>query len=122
MTLAGKLDLNINTSDILVSSRIAHHLTLIVNELATNSLKHALGKRDIVHIEVRATSAGKKVKLEYRDDGKGFPKEFLKGDFSQANIGFELIRGIVDQSLEGKLKLQNKNGAVAIITFENQVD
>jgi two-component system, sensor histidine kinase PdtaS len=122
MSMTMKLNLVINSSDILVPSRIAHHLTLVINELATNSLKHALGNRKIVRINVNVARRGKKVRISYKDDGIGFPKEFIKGDFRQANIGFELIRGIVVQSLEGTLSLQNKDGAIALITFENQTD
>jgi PAS domain S-box-containing protein len=122
MSMTMKLDLKINPSDIFVSSRIAHHLTLVINELATNSLKHALGIRESVKIHVSASHKGKKVKLIYKDDGMGFPKDFIKGDFSKANIGFELIKGIIVQSLEGTLSLQNKDGAIALINFENQID
>jgi len=122
MSLSINLKLEVYPSDIFVSSRIAHHLTLVINELATNSLKHAIGMRNNLHIQVSAQQDGNIVKLKYQDDGIGFPKEFLAGDFSQANIGFELIRGIVDQSLEGTLNLQNHDGATAIITFENQTD
>ena len=117
-----KFDLKINHSSILVTSSIAHHLTLIINELATNSVKHALGHRERLQITLNLSHRGNHIKILYSDNGPGFPEEFVRGDFSGANIGFELIRGIISRSLEGKLKLKNEAGAVAIITFKNHIE
>ena len=55
--------------------------------------------------------------IEFRDDGPGFPEEMLEGDFSRAHVGFELIRGIVSQNLEGELDLRNDGGGVVTIEF-----
>ncbi len=53
------------------------------------------------------------------DDGPGYPKKLLKGDISDIGVGFELIRGIVMQSMGGDLQITNDNGAKTTITFKN---
>jgi PAS domain S-box-containing protein len=110
----------VTPSNTRVNSNDAHHLTLIFNELATNSLKHAPPGLDPIRIDVKLKSTGSRLTIEYRDNGPGFPEEIIQGDFSRAGVGFELIRGIVGQSLEGELRLENEGGARAVITFENR--
>ena len=86
-----KVNLTISASDVLVNSTQAHHLTLVINELATNVVKHGLNNRDIAAINVEIAVEGENITLKFKDDGPGFPVEFLDGDFRKANIGFELI-------------------------------
>ncbi len=109
-------------SKIQVNSNQAHHLTLVINELTTNSIKHAIHDRDQAIIRVDISNDGDNIEIRFKDDGPGFPQALIDGDFRRANIGFELIRGIVQQSLDGELILENDNGATAIIKFQNELE
>lgn len=111
----------ITPSPLLVSNEQAQHLALVVNELAANSVKHALAPGGGTQIKVSIAGSGSKIRLVYQDDGQGFPEALVAGDFSAANVGFDLIRGIVTKSLRGQLDLTNDSGAMAAITFEQQV-
>lgn len=117
-----RIRVRITPSPLLVSSEQAQHLALIVNELAANSVKHALDDQGGVRIKVSIAGSGSVIRLVFSDDGPGYPEDLVQGDFSWANVGFDLVRGIVKKSLRGELKLSNDNGAVASITFEQQVD
>jgi two-component sensor histidine kinase len=94
---------------------------LIINELATNSVKYAFrnraqGRLD-VRLRVEATGPGRPlVRLEYRDDGPGWPEGVLRGQ-SKA-IGLRLIQASVRSPLRGELALRNENGAVAEVAFK----
>ncbi len=80
-----------------------------------------MNNRDSGVIEVTILSDNSNVKITFRDDGPGYPDNVLKKDLSSANIGFDLIFGIVNQSMNGTVELENRNGAVAAITFENEL-
>jgi PAS domain S-box-containing protein len=116
-----RIRVRITPSPLLVSSDQAQHLALIVNELATNSVKHALDDQGGVRIKVSIAGSGSRIRLVFSDDGPGYPGALVHGDFSTANVGFDLLRGIVKKSLRGELELTNDRGAVAAITFEQQV-
>lgn len=117
-----KVQIQISKTKIKVNSNQAHHLTLVINELTTNSIKHAIHNRDHALIKVDISNDADNIQILFKDDGPGFPQALIDGDFSRANIGFELIRGIVLQSLDGELTLMNKDGATAIIRFQNELD
>ena len=72
------------------------------------------------HVTV-LTGSGTVIRLVFSDDGPGFPGALVNGDFSLANVGFDLVRGIVKKSLRGDLILSNDHGAVATITFETSI-
>jgi PAS domain S-box-containing protein len=109
-------------TNIYISSNQAHHLTLIINELATNSVKYGLANSSDNSIEVTIVEDAGNIRIVYKDNGPGYPEQIINGDFNNASIGFELIRGIVKQSLEGTLKLRNENGAVTEILFTNELN
>ena len=113
-----KISLDVRASPLRVSSDQAHHLTLVVNELATNTIKHALKARDSVQIRVDFIRNGKMVQIVFRDDGPGYPQDMIEKNFSRASIGFDLILGIVTESLRGNVQLDNDNGAVTTVTFK----
>ncbi len=111
--------INVAPSPIRVTSDQAHHLALIINELATNTAKHALHGQDTAHIDVHIKPHEDRVQLEFRDDGPGYPEDVLS--LKRYNVGFELITNIVHRSLRGNLSLSNERGAVAVIDFEVKV-
>ncbi len=113
------ISMNIQDSPIRVNSNQAHHLTLVINELVTNTLKYARGDRDSVRIAVEILQENKNVQIAFCDDGPGYPQEMTEGNFTRANIGFELINGIVGESLRGRVILNNENGAVTTIVFKH---
>ena len=113
-----KTKLFVTPSKATIGSDQAHHLTLVLNELATNSVKHASDKIITMEIDVRLTFDGKNLTLHYKDNGIGYPADMIDGDCGESNVGFDLIRGIVTQSLGGEFEIFNNNGANTLIQFE----
>jgi two-component sensor histidine kinase len=107
-------------SSLRINSSQAHHLTLVINELATNTIKHALINQDEVRIEVEIELTDTSCRLVFRDNGPGYPESIVRGDTSSASVGFILIRGIVNESLRGLVGLSNDGGAVTTIQFKHQ--
>ena len=110
--------IDVSDSSITVSPDQAHNLALVINELATNTVKYALpDQHGSVRIFVRITLVDQEIRLEFRDNGIGYPREVLQHDQQHIHAGFELIQNIVRRNLHGKLALHNDGGAVAVLTF-----
>ncbi len=80
---------------------------LIINELVSNSLKHAFPGSKSGHIYINLKEKGKNMyELSLKDDGIGFPEEI---DFRNTDsLGLQLVTTLTDQ-LGGEIQL-NKNG------------
>ena len=117
------VSIDVSPSPVRVTPDQAHNLTLVINELATNTIKHALGERDTAHITFQIACDDnvtvRTVRCEFRDDGPGYPEDVLQ--LEHHHVGFDLIQNIVRHSLRGELSLHNERGAVAVIRFEAKV-
>lgn len=91
-------------------------IALILNELATNAVKHAYGPASTGEVRVRLSrSAGGEIQLEVRDFGRGLPSGF---DLAAAHdsLGMKVISGLVRQ-LGARLHVRNANpGASFVLT------
>ena len=112
------ISVDITPSPVQVTPDQAHSLALVINELATNTAKHALQERDTAHIAVGITREDDTVRFEYRDDGPGYPQEVLQ--LERDSVGFDLIQRLVCRDLRGELSLHNDGGAVTVIRFKAQ--
>jgi two-component sensor histidine kinase len=106
--------MDIAVDDIILDSKTASTLGIILNELITNSMKYAFKKvaRGIIGLKVfREASA---VVLEYRDNGPGIPGT-VDGEHS-TGFGMHLIYMLVQQ-LGGSLKIDRGERFSFIIQF-----
>ncbi|MFA4861404.1 MASE3 domain-containing protein [Methanoregula sp.] len=104
----GKIMLDINT---------AIPLGLIINELASNTLKHAFpdSRKGSLFIAVRED--GKTLHLMVRDDGIGMPEDF---DWRNAeSLGLRLVVSLVEQ-LEGTIELDRSAGTAFTIIVQEK--
>ena len=115
--------LNMNLEEnVFLDMDTAIPLGIIINELVSNSLKHAFIGRDKGEIQIklrREESNNKDLKgtsfiLTVSDDGIGIPENLDLRNSS--NLGTQLITTLVDQ-LEGELKMKVTNGTEFTIRF-----
>ncbi|MGZ4033938.1 MAG: histidine kinase dimerization/phosphoacceptor domain -containing protein [Bacteroidia bacterium] len=100
----------INDVDLDVSTAIP--LALIVNELVTNSYKHAFNKIKEGVIEVSLTENNKRVFLRIKDNGPGY--DF--NDISKSSVGLDILHGLIEQ-INATIKYDNQIGSVHDISF-----
>ena len=87
---------------------------LIINEVLTNSIKHAFGKNENGEITVQLKKQHHSAYLMIHDNGKGMPKEFEPG--KDESLGFMLIESLSHQ-IDGSFEFANHNGARFVLRF-----
>ena len=109
------IKLDIQADDIFLDIDTAVPCGLILNELVTNTLKHAFpdGRTGETRIELTAGSNGQ-VGLVIGDNGVGFPADV---DFRETeSLGLQLVNSLVEQ-LDGVIEMHSKGGTEFKITF-----
>lgn len=122
LTPQARISVAVSPSPIKTDSKQANGLALILHELTTNTVKHGVGERPVAHIAIRIDTetpgpwgAAAGVRLEFRDDGPGYPEAVLEQ--GQQRMGLYLIQRLVAINLRGTVTLNNDGGAVAILRF-----
>ena len=95
----------------MISSNMASYVSLIINELITNSLEHGLdGKNGEIRLTV--TELDGYIALAFSDTGKGLPREFSIN--SNRRLGLTIINNLVAHELKGKLSVENTDVGVLV--------
>ena len=114
----------VSPAPILVAPNVATNLAILINELTTNVIKHALTPDYPPTIKVTVRLVEAEITLEFRDNGPGFPDNMGSGHVEK--VGLSLIKRIVEHSLDGEIRCHNDRGAVVTIQFKadllNRVD
>ncbi|MEJ2629378.1 MAG: sensor histidine kinase, partial [bacterium] len=109
------IELKFNLDKIFLGIDTAIPCGLILNELITNSLKHAFLKNRKGKISISFTRLKNKTyTLRVSDNGVGIAEsiDYLHND----SLGLTLIRTLADQ-IEGEAIFENKNGTVCTLNF-----
>jgi PAS domain S-box-containing protein len=111
------IKLNIDVDDLRLDINTSIPLGLIVNELVTNSLKHAFPEGKSGEIDIIFHKQDKNYLLEVKDNGIGFPEDI---DYKNTDsLGLQLVNNLTEQ-IEGKIEFNNKSGTSFKIIFEEE--
>lgn len=101
------------SEDCCIDLNTAVPLALILNELITNTFKHAFEAHEtgIIKIQLEPTSSGKLL-ITISDNGKGMDDSALRND----TIGMTIVNSLVEQ-IEGKLSYEKNAGSIFGIEF-----
>lgn len=109
-----KLDVKLDLTNISINLSQAIPIGLILNELITNSMKHAFKETRDPMIEVSLNVLkDNNVELIYTDNGVGIDEDKLE---RTAGLGIELIRSLSDQ-LDAVSTFRNGRGLVFNLNF-----
>lgn len=111
----GQVELKIVVDEVELELEQAVPCGLILNELMTNTLKHAFpdGRSGTLRVDLRAGS-GQILSLRVSDDGVGMPPEF---DLAAAkSLGLQLVNSLVSQ-LDGRLEVEHTGGTAFKVSF-----
>jgi PAS domain S-box-containing protein len=112
--MAGRVRLEIRSRSVFLEITQAVPCGLIVNELLTNSFKHAFPEGRTGMIEVVFECPAELCRLDIRDSGIGLPADLSSQ--SPASMGFQLVTLLVEQ-INGKLEIDRTSGTHFTIEF-----
>jgi two-component sensor histidine kinase len=105
-----RIHLELRVQPVQISMDQAIPCGLILNELLSNSLKHAFsdGREGRMTITLQRTGAGK-VELAVADNGVGLPPNFcLEGE--RQSLGLKVVRALIEQ-LDGEYSVTSEAGS-----------
>jgi PAS domain S-box-containing protein len=108
------LDMDVEDQDLAIETSIP--LGLIINELVSNSIKHAF-KDGTGKIELKLTKLGDEYELKLGDNGVGLPEDF--DIVTTTTLGIILVNELVNQ-LDGSIEVIVNQGTQFIIHFKEQ--
>ncbi len=110
-----RLKFSLDVKDVSLNITKAIPCGLILNELLTNSLKHAFPKerKGIIEISIDLKEDGKYL-MRVKDDGVGLPPKFNHETCD--TLGFKIVRNLTQQ-LNGSLSLKSDGGTEVAIIF-----
>jgi len=100
------------TEKIFLDIKTAIPCALILNELITNSFKHAFKNQSKGQIEVGLKKENNTILFWVSDTGSGMDSKQLQS----TSMGMSLVTSLVEQ-IDGKLDYAAKNGSCFLITF-----
>jgi two-component sensor histidine kinase len=106
-----KLDLDIQDVNLDIDSVVP--IGLIINELVTNSLKHAFDESKEGTLFIKLFEENSKLKLTIADNGKGMNPDLFK---STNSFGNKLIYTLMEQ-LDGDLRITSEGGTKFDLSF-----
>ncbi|MBI5459877.1 sensor histidine kinase [Methanobacterium sp.] len=110
-----RVSLQMIIEDVNIDINSAIPLGLILNELITNSMKHAFpdGRKGTVSISFEEKDD--EFILKVSDDGIGFPSDL---DYTKTNsLGMQLVTSLTSQ-INGKIELDRDHGTKFTLTFK----
>jgi len=112
----GRITIIIDVEDIVFPVDTAVPCGLIINELVSNSLKHAFSNEQPGEIAISCKkSEGSHITLTVSDNGIGIPDDI---DYKNTkSLGMRLVHSLTDQ-LDGKLALKVDGGTTYTIEFD----
>jgi two-component sensor histidine kinase len=115
VSVPGSVTLRFAIEDVPLSIDSAIHCGLLINELVSNSLKHAFIGRERGEITIRLTrNAQQQGVLEIGDDGVGLPADL---DFRRTeSLGLQLVT-ILAKQLGAEVELERAHGTTFRLTF-----
>ncbi|HTX61543.1 MAG TPA: histidine kinase dimerization/phosphoacceptor domain -containing protein [Methanobacterium sp.] len=109
------VEYKIESSEILLDINTAIPCGLIINELVTNSIKHAFPNNASGEIDIKIKCKKDEFMLKVQDNGLGFPEELDLDEIK--TLGLQLVTNLTRQ-LDGTIDLRRKGGTCFQIKFK----
>lgn len=110
----GNIAVNISSDSFSINVTQAVPCALILNELISNSYKHAFKHKDNGEIDISIHQKDEEIEFSVYDNGEGIPEDFLTDDGT--SLGLTIVRTLTRQ-LEGEFEIENDGGTSARFYF-----
>ncbi|WP_169312086.1 sensor histidine kinase [Fluviicola taffensis] len=115
--------LEVNSDELMLPISKAVPIGLIMNELITNSYKHAKIPGQKLIVTIRVSQVGNSLQIELSDNGPGIKSD---KENNHSTLGFELIRSLCEQIdasfIVGKNATENSGAMIQIKVIDYSVN
>jgi two-component system, sensor histidine kinase PdtaS len=109
-------EIHVEGEPVILPSKPATSLALVINELLQNALEHAFVGRVSGTVQINLGRGPKDFVVEVTDDGVGLPEE------KPASLGLEIVETLVREDLRGQLEFNStSSGTQALIRFPHSI-
>jgi len=117
MVLKGKIDLVMDVISAPINIDYAVPLGLVINEIVTNSVKHAFpgDRKGTISIRMGRTIDGE-MELIVGDDGIGLPQDV--DVHHSTSFGMQIVNSLITIQLKGTVDARRENGTIFLIRFK----
>lgn len=109
------IDVTISSDSFAINVTQAVPCALILNELISNSYKHAFKDQETGLIDISVHQKNGDIEFAVRDNGIGIPDVFLREDGT--SLGLTIVRTLIRQ-VEGTFEIKNDRGTAARFQFK----
>ncbi len=111
-----EVDIRLDIEDTTLNLEKTVPFGLIINELLTNSFRHAFAARKQGRIEISLRRMGdNEIELTVHDNGRGIPADVDTKD--PRTLGLQLITGLAEKQLAGTCEIKSNGGTTIEIRF-----
>lgn len=116
--LGNHVNLNLVANDITLGINNALPLGLLINEIITNSFKHAFVDHPNPRLDVIIAKKERFIQVTIKDNGPGF--DFTSALKNSQSLGMTIIDSLINQ-IDADVSLNNSNGMEYVITFKTNI-
>ncbi len=110
-----RIDVQVEGPSVLLASKQATSLALVLGELLTNAIEHAFSGRDRGRVIVTLAERDGQVTVRVQDDGVGLPPDLDPARVE--SLGLSIVRALVARDLRGTLATHTGEGTTVEVTF-----
>jgi two-component sensor histidine kinase len=111
-----RIGIHVTGEAIVLPSKPATSLALVINELLQNALEHAFVEQEQGTVTISLGRSPQHFIIEVSDDGVGLPRE------RPASTGLEIVETLVRDDLRGRLTFKSgKRGTQAIVRLPQSI-
>lgn len=110
-----RIDVQVEGPSVLLASKQATSLALVLGELLTNAIEHAFSGRDRGRVLVTLAERDGQVTVRVQDDGVGLPPDLDPAGVE--SLGLSIVRALVARDLRGTLATHTGEGTTVEVTF-----
>jgi two-component sensor histidine kinase len=107
--------LDVSGPPVLIPSREATSLALVINELVQNAVQHGFCDREEGKLALKVDHKNGKVSITVQDNGPGLPPGFEAE--RDGNLGLTIVRTLIEDELKGQFTIKEDRGTQAEVTF-----
>jgi two-component sensor histidine kinase len=119
LALSGRLEptiaMEILGTSVMIPSREATSLALVVNELVQNAVRHAYKGQSEGKLSIFLEHSARNVSVTVQDEGGGLPEHF--NPEKDGNLGLTIVRTLVRDDLRGRFTLKGGMQTTARVVF-----